>query len=218
MGSAMSAVSVGVSTDGTVVAEAVIGDRGVSVADLLEQAAAHSAGLVWAHGGDLESAGFTRVRGYIRLHAGQPSHPGLAQPGASVLAEIVETTVEPGLRTDAYLGAWGHKRVAGAEAAQWNAEMTASGRVTLGLVEHGQLIGLCDVFLVQRLVDGPGIVQPFRTAWRKSQLVGAACALLGPGPVDLDTWGEDADALAAYRLRGFEIVVEDAGWELRVLR
>lgn len=198
----MTDVLISVSTEGAVVAEVDLSGGDLTVGQLLDEARSRRAEVVWVHGGDLRSAGFTRCPGYVRLHADQPT------PGD--MTEVIDATERSGLLTDAFLGLWGHKRYDAADVE------IAEGRVTLGLRVRSELVGLCQVWSGDRLVDGPGILEPFRTPERKAQLLGAACALLGDGPVDLDTWGEDAATVKAYRHLGFSIVVQEAGWELRL--
>jgi hypothetical protein len=50
-----------------------------------------------------------------------------------------------------------------------------------------------------------------RTGDGVRRLVLAAGARLGPGPVIVETWGEEPDA---YLAAGFEISESNGGWEL----
>jgi hypothetical protein len=47
------------------------------------------------------------------------------------------------------------------------------------------------------------VIPAMRTAQRKVQLIEEACAQIGNGPMDIDTWGEDDQTIAAYRAVGF---------------
>ena len=41
----------------------------------------------------------------------------------------------------------------------------------------------------------------------------SACVVLGPGPADLDSWGDADDVLEAYEDLGFDVVERVQGWE-----
>ena len=70
---------------------------------------------------------------------------------------------------------------------------------------------MCRVEAERRAVDGPGFVPAARTDDGVRRLVLAAGARLGPGPVIVETWGEEPDA---YLAAGFELSKRDGGWEL----
>lgn len=110
----------------------------------------------------------------------------------------------------AYRGLWGHKQV--------SPEQTPpEGAVVVGLYdENSDPIGLCTVFLEERLVDGPGVVLAARSPRNYVRLLEAACVLLGQGPIDLDSWGDNADVTQAYVDLGFETVEESGGWEIEL--
>lgn len=42
----------------------------------------------------------------------------------------------------------------------------------------------------------------------------AACALLGPGPAELESWGDEPAVLAGYRQAGLVDIERVDGWEL----
>jgi hypothetical protein len=65
-------------------------------------------------------------------------------------------------------------------------------------------------------VDGPGLVPRARVPENYARLLLGACAALGPGHVDLDSWGDDVDVISAYVGLGFRIVEQTGGWELRL--
>jgi hypothetical protein len=88
--------------------------------------------------------------------------------------------------------------------------------VVLGLWEDVVPIGLCRVWPAERLVDQPGVVAERRGIEPSLRLLGAACALLGPGPVDVDSWGEHAETLEACARLGFAVTDQRRGWELRL--
>ena len=43
-----------------------------------------------------------------------------------------------------------------------------------------------------------------------------ACAVLGEGPGDLESWGDTDEVIEAYDDLGFDIVERVQGWELRI--
>lgn len=66
-----------------------------------------------------------------------------------------------------------------------------------------------------RLADQPGVVPAHRGTGPAVALLAAACSAMGPGPVDVDTWGESPEILHAYSEHlGFEVVERRPGWEL----
>jgi hypothetical protein len=145
--------------------------------------------------------GFTPAEGYRRLHAQRPVRGDPLEP--------VEGDAYGPLLAEAYRGLWGHKHVDPA------CPLPTDGSVVLGLRED-EYVGLCRLWPVERLVDQPGVIPGRRTPARKARLLAAACAYLGEGPVDVDTWGEDADSLAEYEALGFVVTGHEQGWELRL--
>jgi hypothetical protein len=45
------------------------------------------------------------------------------------------------------------------------------------------------------------------------RLLLGACTELGPGAVDLDSWGDDAAVISAYEDAGFSVVERVRGWQ-----
>lgn len=192
----------GRTTEGTTVAEVDLADGGdVPVADLLTAARNRGAALLWVHGGDLRAAGFRPAPGYVRLHADRPV--------AGEPLDPVEPAAYGALLARAYLGMWGHKHV------EPDPPLPADA-VALALREDGEHVGLCRLWPDRRLVDGPGLVPGRRTPDRAARLLGAACALLGEGPVEVETWGEAPGTITAYAALGFRVARHDPGWELRL--
>lgn len=198
----MGEVLIGRDTTGTTVAEVDLEDTTLTVTQILDEARRHRAGLVWAHGGRPEEAGFVRRSGYVRLHAddavaGDPLPPVAPEAYGELLAR-------------AYVGMWGHKWVDPAQ------RLPTDGSVVLCLEEDDAPVGLCRVWPRDRLIDQPGVVPECRSPERAVRLLGAACALLGPGAADVDTWGEEPATLSAYATLGFAVTDRQAGWELRL--
>jgi hypothetical protein len=204
----MSRILITYAANGELVAEVDFSAATVGVDEFIETADQAGASLLWAHGGELADHGFRRVNGYVNLHADWTVDSDAACPVSSTgSVGTVDLKAEPWLPTEAFAGQWGHKRV------DETTDLSDDGSVVLALAERGAYLGICTVWPASRLVDGPGVVPSARSARRKAQLLHAACALLGPGPIDMDTWGEDDESLAAYAACGFTIVVSEPGWE-----
>jgi hypothetical protein len=193
-------VLTGVSSDGVSFVEAELGNGDPE--DVVEQARERGTTLVWVHtNSDLSRFGFSRRSGYVRLHTE-------AVPSGEALSRLADTDYARTL-AGAYRGLWGHRQVA-ADA------IPSPGAVVLGLHDGAEPIGLCRVFPEERLVDGPGLLPEARDAGSYARLLLGACAVLGPGPADLDSWGDSADVISAYVGLGFAVVEQIGGWELRL--
>ena len=188
-----------VSSVGQRVLEADLDGR--DVAEWISRAREVDAELLWLHtNADLSSYGFERFPGYVRMRTEAP--PG-GEPLPRLKPELYAATLD-----GAYRGLWGHKLVPD------DAEPPAEA-VILALEDgHDAPVGLCRVFPADRLVDGPGVLPQARTVAAYMRLLLGACACLGPGPVDLESWGDQAAVIDAYREAGFEIVESTAGWQL----
>jgi hypothetical protein len=197
----MDDVLFGRDTVGRAVAEVDLDETTLSVAEIVGYARQHGADVVWAHGGN-PGDGFERNPGYAHLHAD-------AAIAGDQLPEVPADQYGA-LLVKAYQGQWGHKWV---EPTQ---QLPSDGSVVLCLEEDGEPIGLCRVWPGARLVDQPGVVPDRRSADHSLRLLGAACALLGPGPVDVDSWGESPDVLRSCERLGFAVTEEKAGWEYRL--
>jgi hypothetical protein len=66
------------------------------------------------------------------------------------------------------------------------------------------------------LIDGPGVLPERRSADAYASLLVSACAVLGAGPADLDSWGDADETIEAYEDLGFDIVERVQGWELEL--
>ena len=198
----MDDVLIGTATDGRRVAEVDLDATAMTVAEIVDHAREQGAALVWAHGGDPQPAGFVPMPGYAHLHAERPV-------AGEQVATMRDDAYGP-LLARAYLGQWGHKWVDPTQ------RLPTDGSIVLCLEENGVPVGLCRVWTEERLVDQPGIVPERRGPEPAVRLVGAACALLGAGPVDLDTWGESPATLAAWAAIGFTVTQQLPGWELRL--
>ena len=180
--------------------EAELGDA--QPKDWIARARERGAELVWLHtNADLAAYGFESFPGYLRLRSENPPH---GQELPRLEPEHFAATQDAAFR-----GLWGHKLVApGAE--------PPPGALVLGLYEGGEPIGLCTVFPAERLVDGPGLVAGARDPALYQRLLLGACAALGSGAIDLDSWGDDSSVIACYEALGFTAVERSGGWQLHL--
>ncbi len=192
-------VLLSVSSTGEAVAETELADGDPTA--LIAAAREHEVELLWVHAdADLSAFGFSRERGYVRLH-GHDATDGATLPRLDIreYARLINV---------AYRGLWGHK---------WVPEASPPpSAVVLGLHVGGEAVGLCTVFPDERLVDGPGLVPGHRDPANYATLLRGACAQLGRGPVDIDSWGDEPQVIGAYVALGFSISEQIGGWQLRV--
>jgi hypothetical protein len=182
------------------VLEAELGDE--QVGDWIVRAREVGAELLWLHTNvDLSADGFERFPGYVRMRTERPPR---GEPLGRLRSEHYARTLDR-----AYRGLWGHKLVSP------DAE-PPPGAVVVGLYERHDPIGLCSVLTEERLVDGPGVLPDWRNPAAYSRLLLGACAELGAGRVDLDSWGDCPSVIDAYQEIGFDVVERTGGWELRL--
>jgi hypothetical protein len=188
------------SSEGLRVLEADLADDGPDT--WIRRAREHGAALLWLHTNeDLAALGFRRFPGYVRLHA-ETAPRGERLP--RLQPEHFAATADAAFR-----GLWGHKLVPP------DAEPPA-GSVVLGLYEGDEPVGLCTIVPADRLVDGPGVLRTHREPAAYVRLVLGACAELGGGAVDLDSWGDDPAVIRAYEELGFGVVERVSGWQLEL--
>jgi hypothetical protein len=189
-----------VSSNGRRVLEANLGDESPDA--WVVCAREREVELLWLHTDrDLSSEGFERFPGYVRLRAESPPR---GEPLPRLRPEHFAATQDAAFR-----GLWGHKLVTPDSA-------SPAGAIVLGLYEREKPVGLCTIFPADRLVDGPGVVASARDPSRYVRLLVGACAELGPGPVDIDSWGDDPAVIAAYEELGFAVVERNGGWQLQL--
>lgn len=196
----------GMSSFGDRVAECVLAPDDASLLPgIAEEARGEGAARLWVHcPADLSAAGLTRREGYRRFVAGTcPAGKPLPLLDVGTVAELWPR---------AFRGQWGHRQVDADLARSLAAE---GDSVFIGLREQGheqgQWIALCRIDLVSRVIDGPGFAGRPRAGDAVQRLVLGACALLGTGPVTVETWGEPP---GPYLALGFELAEDGGGWEL----
>jgi len=188
------AVSVETSVDGRPVVEA----ESLSPGDV-EAAREAGAELFWVHSNDdLSAHGFRRAGAYVRMHADEVPLRG-REPSMLEERDYAEVLAR------AYSGLWGHKHVS-------PLAQPPDDAVVVGL----PVVGLCCVFPAERLIDGPGVLPEGRSADAYASLLVAACAVLGAGPAELDSWGDAEETIEAYEDLGFDVVERVQGWELEL--
>ena len=166
----------------------------------LDAARAAGAELLWVHSNeDLSPHGFRRVGAYVRMHADDVPVRARVEPPLLEERDYAEVLAR------AYAGLWGHKHVS-------PLATPPDGAVVVGV----PVVGLCRVWPDERLIDGPGVLPEGRSADAYASLLLSACKVLGPGPADLDSWGDDEDVLEAYEDLGFDVVDRVQGWELEL--
>jgi hypothetical protein len=162
-------------------------------------AAARVAGaeLVWTHSeDDLSALGFHRAGAYTHLRAEAVPVRDRGEPPFLEERDYAEVLAR------AYSGLWGHKHVP-------HLAQPPEDAVVVGV----PVTGLCRVWPAQRLIDAPGILPEARSPDAYASLLLYACAVLGPGPADLESWGDSDEVLEAYEDLGFDVVKQSAGWE-----
>ena len=162
-----------------------------------DAARADGAELLWVHSNDeLSAHGFRRAGAYVRMHADEV-------PVRERTPPLLEERGYAETLARAYAGLWGHKHVSPLAQPPENA-------VVVGL----PVVGLCRVWTAERLIDAPGVLPEARSPDAYASLLLSACVVLGPGPADLDSWGDDPEVLEAYEDLGFDVVERVQGWEL----
>lgn len=165
----------------------------------IESARAEGAELLWVHSNDdLSTYGFARAGAYVRMHADEV-------PVRKREPSYIEERDYAEVLARAYSGLWGHKHVSPLAEPPEDA-------VVVGV----PVVGLCTVFPTERLIDGPGVLAEGREPDAYASLLVSACAVLGAGPADLDSWGDAEETIEAYEDLGFDVVERVQGWELRL--
>jgi hypothetical protein len=168
--------------------------------EVIQEARAFNARAIWVFGGSIDPAlGFVPTSGYVRLEAPAPPAPLLLPAPPNECIRDLQTTC--------FAGVWG----------RFEAVSRDPGSRYVGLYEKGRWVGICQVHVFGRWIDGPGVQPMLRNPERSAQLVrGAAAYLPRNRPVTLETWGESGQTLEAYGGLGFEVIERLPGWELRI--
>ena len=188
------AVTVETSVDGHPVVELESFTEGA-----VEAARAAGAELVWVHSNeDLSAHGLVRAGAYVRMHADEA-------PVRKRDPSFIEERDYAEVLARSYAGLWGHKLVS-------PLAQPPEDAVVVGV----PVVGLCRVWPAARLIDGPGVLPEGRSPDAYASLLVSACTVLGPGPADLDSWGDEEETIEAYEDLGFDVVERVQGWELRL--
>jgi hypothetical protein len=186
----------GVSADGVPVAETEW-VPGAEPGALRTAARRGGATLLWVHGGELTANGFRPKPGFTRLKAAGPQR-------ADPLPEVSDTAAAFAALQRCFVGQWGHHRAEPGHLSE--------GGVTLQLTHKGAIIGLCRV-TPKRVIDDVGLIPEARGPARYQQMLAGACGYLGPGPVEICSWGQDPATIAAWQSLGFSVTEASSGWE-----
>ena len=173
-------------------------DETAQLTELASEAAGQGARRLCVYSmADLSGAGFERREGYRRLTAADaPAGDPLPVLDAASVRDVWPRS---------FIGQWGHHLVSPAD---YDAIAEA---VFVGLPNGEHWLGICRIEPGRGLIDGPGFHGwPGDTSARQA-LVLAAGALLGGGPVTLETWGDPAEPYLAV---GYRVAEECPGWEL----
>lgn len=168
--------------------------------ELVHEARIFNARVIWVFGGSIDpELGFIPTSGYVRLEAPLPPAPLMLPAPPNECVRDLQTTC--------FAGIWGRLEAVSRDPASRY----------VGLYEQGRWVGICQVHLIERWIDGPGVQPMLRTPERSAQLVrGAAAYLPRNRSVTLETWGESGQTLEAYGALGFEVIERLPGWELRL--
>jgi len=186
--------------------EPAISADGVPVVELesfspgdVDAARAAGAQALWVHtNDDLAGHGFRPAGAYVRMHAENVPVRARVEPPLLEERDYAEVLAR------AYSGLWGHKLVS-------PLAQPPEDAVVVGV----PVVGLCRVWPERRLIDAPGVLPEGRSVDAYASLLLSACKVLGPGPADLDSWGDDEETIEAYEDLGFDVVERVQGWELR---
>jgi hypothetical protein len=199
------AIVFSMSTEGKMVAEALIADV-AQARELL--AAARSAGseLAWAHSAaDLSGLGFSEQPGYRKMTGVLAT----GTPDADVVP-LPPGEDSPALWAAAFSGQWGHKALS---ADQWPLDLPA-GTVTLCLRRDGGITGLCRVDPAAGLIDAPGVPPADGDRSCYEALLRVAAALADGPSIEVESWGEGPERVAVCERMGLTTVEYTPGWEL----
>jgi hypothetical protein len=165
-----------------------------------DAARAAGAELLWVQTNvDLAAQGFRPAQGYVRMHADDVPLRANREPPMLDRRDYAEVLAR------AYAGLFGHKQVA------------VDARPPVDAVVVGvPVVGLCRVWPDDRLIDAPGVLPEARDVDAYASLLLHACAALGEGAADLDSWGDSDEVIEAYEDLGFDVVERVRGWELEL--
>lgn len=172
----------------------------IDLEEVVHEARIFNARAIWVFGGSIDPAlGFIPTSGYVRLEAPVPPAPLLLPSPPNECIRDLQTTC--------FAGIWG----------RFETDSRDPASRYVGLYEKGRWVGICQMHVIERWIDGPGVHPMMRNPERSAQLVrGAAAYLPRNRPVTLETWGESGQTIEAYRALGFEVAERQPGWELRL--
>ncbi len=174
--------------------------------------------------------GFAPVSAYTRMaFTGTHAFPALdVSEGFVILSydQVGRMDVLVDVMNRGYQGLWGHHWITREEMAEWFPQLTTEGLFLL-FAPDGKVAGICRAEMSEHLsalrgvstgwIDAPGVVAEYREeVFYRSLLLTAMrwLAPQSPSVIELESWGDNAQTLAAYRTLGFTIMQEAISYRL----
>ena len=178
----------------------------------------------------LLKCGFTPVSAYTCMaFAGTQTFPAPDVPEGFIIRnydQVGRVDVLLDIMNRGYQGLWGHRWITMEEMTEWFPQLTLAGTFLL-FAPDGTAVGICRAEMSEHLsalrgvstglIDAPGVVAEYREdAFYRSLLLTAMrwLAPQSPSVIELESWGDAAPTLAAYRALGFTIVQEAISYRL----
>ncbi|HKW21708.1 MAG TPA: GNAT family N-acetyltransferase [Ktedonobacterales bacterium] len=136
--------------------------------------------------------------------------------------DITSTSLAQAL-SRSYAGLWGHHRVSESFVTHLLARRRPED-ILLLLAPGGDIVGVCRVERFGEAIpyiDAPGVVREQRSAELYVALLLAACAHLRsthPAAIEMESWGDADETLAAYQALGFAVVRQTTAYECPILK
>jgi mycothiol synthase len=174
--------------------------------------------------------GFAPVSAYTRMAlAGTQAFPAPDLPEGFVIHsydQVGRMDVLVDIMNRGYQGLWGHHWITIEEMAEWFPQLTLEGLFLL-FAPDGTVAGICHAEMSEHLsalrgvstgwIDAPGVAAEYREdVFYRSLLLTAMrwLAPQSPSVIELESWGDAAQTLAAYSTLGFTVVQEQISYRL----
>lgn len=174
--------------------------------------------------------GFTPVSAYTRMtFSGTQTFPVPDVPEGFVICsyeQVGRMDVLVDVMNRGYQGLWGHHWITVEEMAEWFPQLTTEGLFLL-FGPDGKVAGICRAEMSEHLsalrgvstgwIDAPGVVVEYREdAFYQLLLLTALRWLVphSPSVIELESWGDATQTLAAYCTLGFTVVQEAISYRL----
>lgn len=174
--------------------------------------------------------GFTPVSAYTRMAiAGTQAFPVPDMPEGFIIHsydQVNRMDVLVDVMNRGYQGLWGHHWITMEEMAEWFPQLTLEGLFLL-FAPDGKIAGICRAEMSEHLsvlrgtstglIDAPGVVAEYREDGFYQLLLLTAVRWLAPqspSVIELESWGDATQTLAAYCALGFTVVQEAISYRL----